>query len=45
MGRKYERMVTAGLFQLNWGRLRQDKIEEGCCEVICGAPTTLQVMG
>ena len=29
----------------NLGQLKQDKLKNGCCEVICGIPTTLQGYG
>ena len=41
LGRQYQRVDSEGLCQLNQGSLRQDKIKRGCCEVICGVPTTL----
>ena len=27
---------------MDYGNWRQNKMETGCCEVICGAPTTMQ---
>ena len=26
-------------------QLKQDRLKRGCCEIICGTPTTMEVMG
>ena len=33
------------LCQLNWGSWKQDKVERGCCEVICDTQQPSKVMG
>ena len=42
MGRQCQRVDRNGLCQLFYGRWKQGKMERGCCEFICVAPTTAQ---
>ena len=45
VGRQYQRVDGGGLCQLNWGSWGRVGMEGGCCEIICGAPTTFQGYG
>ena len=45
VGRQYQRMGRPGIRQVPEGRGEQRKMEETDCEIICGAPTTLEVKG
>ena len=44
-GRQQQGMDRPGVRQVSEGSGKQGKMEETGCEIICGAPTTLAVMG
>ena len=44
-GRQHQGMDRPGIRQVPEGSGEQGKIEKTCCKIICGAPTTLAVMG
>ena len=45
VGRQHQEMDRPGVRQVPEGSGEQGKMEETSCEIICGAPTTLAVMG
>ena len=45
VGRQHQGMDRPGVRQVPEGSGEQGKMEETGCEIICGAPTTLAVMG
>ena len=45
VGRQHQRMDRPGVRQVPEGSGEQEKMEEACWEIICGAPTTLAVKG
>ena len=45
MERQHQRMDGNGVWRFPEGGRRQRKVEKYCCNVICGAPTTVKVKG
>ena len=45
VGRQHQGMDRPGVRQVQAGSGKQGKMEETCCEIIRGAPTTLTVKG
>ena len=45
LGRQHQAMDRPGVIEVPEGSGKQRKMEETGCEVICGAPTTLEVKG
>ena len=45
VGRQHQGMDRHGVRQVPEVKEEQVKLEEGGCEIICGAPTTLSVKG
>ena len=45
VGRQHQRTDRPGVRQVPEGSGEQEKMEEACWEIICGAPTTLAVKG
>ena len=45
VGRQHQGMDRLGVHQVPEGSGEQGKMEKTGCEIICGAPTTLMVMG
>ena len=45
VGRQYQGMDRPGVCQVPEGSGEQRKLEETGCEIICGAPATLMVLG
>ena len=45
VGRQHQGMDRRGVRKVPEGSGEQGKMEETCCEIICGVPTTLAVKG
>ena len=45
VGRLHQEMDRPGVLQVPEGNGKQGEMEKTCCEIICGAPTTLAVKG
>ena len=45
VGRQHQGVDRPGVRQVTEGSGEQGKMEETCCKIICGAPTTLAVKG
>ena len=45
LGIKYQGMDMNGVWRFPEDKGRQGKVERYCCNVVCGAPTTLKVKG